>query len=125
MRTATASAALKSGSAVLTCSALKKSYRAVLRDLPAGERERIRVHFVYLSLDPEELVRRVEARVGHYMKAEMVRSQLEVLEVPDGEERGLDSVVIEAGRELGVVQREVKGAFEEVMGRDEVVANGA
>ncbi|KAF2221398.1 P-loop containing nucleoside triphosphate hydrolase protein, partial [Elsinoe ampelina] len=65
---------------LVTCSALKHSYRDMLRSVPASSG--IKVHFVYLALSEEVLFRRVRERVGHYMKESMVRSQIEVLEEP-------------------------------------------
>jgi gluconokinase len=63
-------------SAVLACSALKKSYRDRLRgDSPA-------VRFVYLAGDPALIRARLEARPGHYMKPAMLASQLATLEPP-------------------------------------------
>ncbi|MDK4536831.1 gluconokinase, partial [Kingella kingae] len=59
---------------VVTCSALKKIYRDILRGAQGD------VYFVHLS-PPVELNReRMAARQGHYMKASMVDSQLAILE---------------------------------------------
>jgi gluconokinase len=63
-------------SAVFTCSGLKEKYRRVLMDGAPG------VSLVFLATDLETSLARVGRRQGHYMKAEMVRSQLEALEVP-------------------------------------------
>jgi gluconokinase len=60
---------------VITCSALKRSYRDVLR--------RPQVLFVYLSVPRAELERRLKSRTGHYMPAGLLDSQLETLEPPD------------------------------------------
>ena len=63
-------------SAVFTCSALKESYRQVLAaGLPA-------VTLVYLSADPATIEARVRQRENHYLKANLVRSQFDVLEAP-------------------------------------------
>jgi len=63
-------------SAVFTCSALKESYRHILMDhVPA-------VSLVYLAGDSDTLLQRMEGRSGHYMKADMLQSQLATLEVP-------------------------------------------
>src|SRR3954464_2078347 len=63
-------------SAVFTCSGLKDKYRRVLMEGAPG------VALVYLSCDFETSLARVGRRQGHYMKAEMVQSQFEALEVP-------------------------------------------
>ncbi|KAF1956210.1 carbohydrate kinase [Byssothecium circinans] len=72
---------------VVTCSALKKKYRDVIRgaSLYSGS-PNANVHFVYLRASKELLLARVAARQDHYMKATMVLSQLEDLEEPDDDE---------------------------------------
>ncbi|RZT97766.1 gluconokinase [Rivibacter subsaxonicus] len=66
--------------ALLTCSALKRSYRERLRAALPGLR------FVHLELSRAEARRRVAQRAGgHYFKAELVDSQFEILESPHGE----------------------------------------
>lgn len=61
----------------MACSALKKSYRDYLRDRIAGE-----VAFVHLRGDFDLITRRLEARGGHFMAAELLHSQFEELEPP-------------------------------------------
>lgn len=66
--------------AVLTCSALKRAYREQLRSAVPGLR------FVHLSLSREEARQRVAQRAGgHYFRANLVDSQFEALESPQGE----------------------------------------
>lgn len=65
-------------SAVFTCSALKEKYRELLL---AGADD---VLTVYLSGDFNTILARVSRRKGHYMKADLVRSQFEALEPPQG-----------------------------------------
>jgi len=65
--------------AVLTCSALKKSYRDRLRVGVAS------LKFVHLSLPIEEAQRRVASRPGHFMPPSLVESQFAALEDPSGE----------------------------------------
>jgi len=63
-------------SAVMACSALKASYRAILaRDNPG-------VRFVYLKATPALIRQRLLDRPGHFMKAEMLESQFKALEEP-------------------------------------------
>jgi gluconokinase len=62
--------------AVVTCSALKAAYRAVLVADPAT------VKLVHLTGDFALLAARIGGRQGHFMKPEMLRSQLETLEAP-------------------------------------------
>lgn len=76
---ATALAAHPEG-AVLTCSALKHSYREVLRAAVPGLR------FVFMRIDRAEAEARVAARSGgHFFSATLVASQFATLEDPSGE----------------------------------------
>ena len=68
---------------VVTCSALKRSYRELLR---AGAPD---VQFVHLHGTPELLAQRVAARSGHYMPPSLLQSQLDTLEPPGADERTL------------------------------------
>ncbi len=68
-------------SAIVTCSALKRRYRDVLRD---GE-----VTFVYLHGTREQLLARLTARQGHFMPASLLDSQLADLEAPEPDERAI------------------------------------
>ena len=66
---------------VLTCSALKHSYRDVLRSaLPEGA-----VGFVFLDLTFEMALERVQTRQGHFFSADLVANQFSTLERPDAE----------------------------------------
>lgn len=67
---------------VLTCSALKRSYRERLRTAEPGLR------IVYLDITLAEAHCRVVARPGHYFPADLVASQFAALEVP-ARERGV------------------------------------
>ena len=74
---------------VITCSSLKKSYRDRMRervDAARSDGSKLREYFVFCNLSQEESLRRVRDRPGHYMKAEMVASQFQDLEVPRPEE---------------------------------------
>lgn len=71
--------------AVLTCSALKRSYRDRLRAAAPGLR------FVHLRLSQDEALRRVQGRGGHFYPPSLVASQFEALEDP-GTEAGVLSV---------------------------------
>ncbi len=66
--------------AVLTCSALKRAYRDMLRKASRG------LCFVFLEIGRLEAQRRVAARAGsHFFPAGLVDSQFAVLEPPLGE----------------------------------------
>ncbi len=60
---------------VLACSALKASYRDLLRVSPD-------VRFVYLHASFEVIAKRLAARKGHYMNPDLLRSQFDTLEEP-------------------------------------------
>ena len=64
-------------SCLLGCSALKESYRAVLR---GGRGDRVR--FVHLSAPEALIAERLRHRVHRYMPAGLLRSQFEALEPP-------------------------------------------
>ncbi len=69
-------------SVVVTCSALKRSYRDLLA---AG---RSSVWFAHVSADADVLRERVENRTGHYMPPSLLDSQLATLEPLEPDEPG-------------------------------------
>ncbi|KAI0555364.1 thermoresistant gluconokinase [Xylaria curta] len=76
---------------VLTCSALKRKYRDVIRVAPYFSHD-VSLHFIYLHAPEAVLLERVGLRQGHYMGANMVRSQFEILEPPTAEETDVISI---------------------------------
>ena len=64
-------------SAVVTCSALKRAYRAVLSDGLTG------VKYVHLTGDRRVLAARLADRRGHFMNPALLDSQIATLEAPD------------------------------------------
>jgi carbohydrate kinase (thermoresistant glucokinase family) len=72
--------------AVITCSALKRSYRDLLLDGRPGAR------MVFLAPDREELARRLGARHGHFFPGQLLGSQFADLEPPQPDERVLTVV---------------------------------
>jgi gluconokinase len=68
-------------SAVVACSALKRSYRDLLL---AG---RPAVRMVFLDVDRDLLAARLAARHGHFFRADLLASQLADLENPQPAER--------------------------------------
>ncbi len=64
---------------VMTCSALKQSYRDTLRaDLPPDT-----MRFILLEAPKQVLVDRLEHRTGHFMNPALLDSQLATLEIPE------------------------------------------
>jgi gluconokinase len=69
--------------AVVTCSALKRSYREVLR---TGHPS---VWFAHVDTSPDVLGERLLQRTGHYMPPSLLNSQLATLERLEPDEPGL------------------------------------
>ncbi|KAL4977539.1 P-loop containing nucleoside triphosphate hydrolase protein [Aspergillus desertorum] len=99
---------------VVACSALKKKYRDVMRVAAYGA-PNVRIHFVYLKLEPATLYARVSARQAHYMKQGMVESQLRDLEEPGQGEWDVITVPVQVGMGIKEVQNEVMKAVEGVL----------
>ena len=64
------------GGAVLSCSALKESYRKLLASKSKP------INWVYLKGSFELIQSRLEKREGHYMKSGLLQSQFDALEEP-------------------------------------------
>ncbi|KAK3693853.1 P-loop containing nucleoside triphosphate hydrolase protein [Podospora appendiculata] len=88
---------------VLTCSALKRKYRDVIRVAPYFMPD-IHLHFIFLHAPEEVLLKRVLARQNHYMGANMVHSQFDILEPPTARES--DVIAIDVSRPADVVMAE-------------------
>lgn len=69
------------GTIVIGCSALKRSYRDLIRN-HAGQQ----VMFLHLNGSPHVLAARMAARVGHFMPSSLLDSQLAALEPPEADE---------------------------------------
>jgi gluconokinase len=90
--------------AVLTCSALKREYRDILRDGHPS------VRFVQLTVPREILQARLEQRQDHYMPASLLGSQIVTLEDLHPDEPGFavradlppDTIVDEIETQLGL-----------------------
>ena len=66
---------------VVSCSALKRIYRDLLRSAGASD-----VQFVYLAGSRALLAQRLANRRGHFMPAALLDSQLDILEEPSPDE---------------------------------------
>jgi gluconokinase len=75
---------------VVSCSALKYTYRDVLRAAYPG------LWFLHLDADPQTIARRVDDRNGHFMPVSLVESQFAALEPLRPQEHGL---VVDAAQE--------------------------
>jgi gluconokinase len=111
---------LKNGAkgVVVTCSALKKKYRDVIRTARLYDEDpNANVHFVYLRADKQTLLDRVRARQGHYMKDAMVDSQFAALEEPDEAEikQLKDVEIVNVTGTLAEVQNLATAAVDKVL----------
>lgn len=68
---------------VVTCSALKRSYRELLSQADGH------VLFLEVDADPAVIAERMEHREGHFMPASLLPSQLATLEPLQADERGV------------------------------------
>jgi gluconokinase len=82
-------------SVILACSALKESYRKVLRD------EATPPKFVYLDVDPQTIQDRLQHRTAHFFPKELMESQFAALEKPK------DAIIIDARKSLEEVVEQV------------------
>jgi gluconokinase len=79
---------------VIACSALKEAYRVFLA-------ERVPVVPVYLKGSFDAFLQRLQRRAGHFMKADMLKSQFDTLEEP------ADAIVVDASRPPKVIVDEI------------------
>ncbi|MGI9157035.1 MAG: gluconokinase, partial [Marmoricola sp.] len=71
------------GPAVVSCSALKRSYRDRIRRTAPD------AWFLHLDGDPQLLAERQQARKGHFMPTSLMQSQLDTLQPLGADEAGL------------------------------------
>jgi gluconokinase len=79
---------------VLTCSALKRSYRDMLRSAAPELR------LVFLEGDRHVIAERLAERPGHFMPASLLDSQLATLEPPQSDEHALTYDIRESPEEI-------------------------
>ena len=77
---------------IIVCSSLKKSYRDILRN---GNKN---LKFIYLKGDFETIEQRLKARKGHFFKTNMLVTQFDTLEEPNGSEA--DVLVVDISHSL-------------------------
>jgi gluconokinase len=87
---------LENKNVVLACSALKTSYREMLY------RDQQGIKIVYLKCSFQLLAARLTSRENHYMKADLLLSQLDSLEEPE------DAIIIDASQPLEVIVRQIR-----------------
>src|SRR6478735_12656654 len=79
---------------VMSCSALKRTYRDQLR------RHCPDVAFLHLSGSPEVIAKRQSSRPGHFMPASLLASQFDTLEPLEADEHG---VVVDVDQDIDAV----------------------
>lgn len=92
---------------LIVCSALKKSYRDMLRQ---GNKN---LSFVYLKGDAETIESRLRARKGHFFKPQMLVTQLATLEEPGSDEN--DVLVVDINHSLDEVVAKTVNAIDGAM----------
>lgn len=83
---------------ILACSALKPNYRQILRC------DDSRVKLVYLKGSYVLLHERLMKRQNHFMKAELLQSQLDTLEEPSEDE----AIVIDISKDIPTIVQEIR-----------------
>jgi carbohydrate kinase (thermoresistant glucokinase family) len=83
---------------VITCSALKRSYREILNRRNSG------VLFVYLAGSRDLIESRMAARQGHFMPPALLDSQFATLEAPGPDE---PAITIEIGRKPKAITKSI------------------
>ena len=81
-------------SLVVGCSALKRSYRTLLAD-------GIPITWIYLKGSAALIRSRLQHRTGHYMKADMLASQVEALEEPS------DALIVDVLQPPGTIVEQI------------------
>jgi len=106
---------------VLTCSALKRKYRDVIRVAPYFS-PNLHLHFIFLHAPEEVLLQRVLARKNHYMGANMVHSQFDILEPPTADE--VDVITIDVSKTAEEVMAEALARAIQTMEGVSAASNG-
>lgn len=98
------------GLCVVTCSSLKKSYRDLIRETSPDTT----FYFVFLYGNKHEILQRLEKRRGHFMKANMMESQFNDLELPNQESEPHCRIVTIDNRSFQQVEDDVKEKLHEM-----------
>ncbi|KAF6831077.1 thermoresistant glucokinase family carbohydrate kinase [Colletotrichum musicola] len=99
---------------VVTCSALKRTYRDLLRGASRPERD-VLVHFVTLHAPEDVLFDRVKGRHGHFAGANLVHSQFQSLDPPQADEP--DVVAVDVRPPVEEVNEDALRKVRDLLGR--------
>ena len=95
---------------MLACSALKQSYRDIILQ-GLGNEDICSDYVIFLLEGPRETIKeRMLKRKGHYMPADLLDSQLNILEVPENPQRFFkvsieDEIEVIANQMLMILRR--------------------
>ncbi|WP_109437500.1 NADP-dependent phosphogluconate dehydrogenase [Aquimarina sp. AU119] len=97
----------KGKGAVLACSALKKEYRNTLQSVAHKY-----IKWIFLEASYDVILRRLEARQGHFFKQELLVSQFDTLEKPKqgiciNVEQSIENSITQIKLELNISQSEL------------------
>lgn len=95
---------------IIVCSALKKSYRDILR------KDNDNLSFVYLKGEFETIESRLKARKGHFFKPQMLVTQFATLEEPGSDEP--DVLVVDINHSLEEVVAATVATIEGAIKKD-------
>lgn len=100
---------------IITCSALKRDYRDLLRKAcdKSGD---LQVGFIFLDAPESVLHERAVKRQGHFAKANLVHSQCEILERPELDEG--DTIIVPTNMPLVEVKEECLSASKSLFGEN-------
>lgn len=82
-------------SAIVTCSALKNSYRQYLQENLIG------LHWIYLKGSYQQIRDRLQKRQSHFMQASLLASQFAILEEPE------DAISVDISQSLEVIVTQI------------------
>jgi carbohydrate kinase (thermoresistant glucokinase family) len=83
---------------IITCSALKRSYRQII----IGDRPEVRL--IYLRGGQDLIAQRLAGRSGHFMATSLLQSQFDTLEEPDPSE---DPLIVDVEPAAGQIAEEI------------------
>ena len=86
-------------SGVIACSALKHVYRETLQGNTTD------IQFIYLKGSYDLILKRLQARQGHYMKPDLLKSQFETMEEPQ------QALVVDAAQPPEMILQQIRQAL--------------
>lgn len=100
---------------VMTCSALKRKYRDLLR-AGSAHAGNLQIRFVFLDAPEEVLVKRAAERKGHFAGPNLVHSQFRDLERPGPDEP--DVITVDVNRPMDETENDVLAKIEGMLQKE-------